>query len=66
MEVMIGLGAACLLIRLGLALYHSGLIRAKNAAAWTLAAELAPYLSTACRAAAAAPYPINRYAAPVG
>ena len=41
-------------------------IRAKNAAAWTLAAELAPYLSTACRAAAAAPYPVNRYAAPVG
>lgn len=41
-------------------------IRAKNAAAWTLAAELVPYLSTACRAAAAAPYPINRYAAPVG
>lgn len=28
--------------------------------------ELAPYLSTAWRAAAAAPYPINRYAAPVG
>jgi len=41
-------------------------IRAKNAAAWTLAAELAPYLSTACRAVAAAPYPVNRYAAPVG
>src|SRR2546425_477060 len=41
-------------------------IRVKNAAAWTLAAELAPYLSTACRAAAAAPYPVNRYAAPVG
>jgi hypothetical protein len=41
-------------------------IRAKNAAAWTLAAEVAPYLSTACRAAAAIPYPVNRYAAPVG
>ena len=32
MEAMIGLGAACLLIRLGLALYGTGLIRAKNAA----------------------------------
>ncbi|MGH7192590.1 MAG: hypothetical protein ACREJM_03545, partial [Candidatus Saccharimonadales bacterium] len=32
MEAMIGLGAACLLIRLGLALYTTGLIRAKNAA----------------------------------
>ena len=41
-------------------------IRAKNTAAWTLAAELAPYLSRACRAVAAAPYPVNRYAAPAG
>lgn len=41
-------------------------IRAKNASAWTFAAEMAPYLSTACRAVAAAPYPVNRYAAPVG
>jgi 5-methylthioadenosine/S-adenosylhomocysteine deaminase len=41
-------------------------IRVKNAAAWTFAAEMAPYLSTACRAVAAAPYPVNRYAAPVG
>ena len=32
MEVMIGLGAACLLIRLGLLLYRCGQIRAKNAA----------------------------------
>jgi Amt family ammonium transporter len=32
MEVMIGLGAACLLIRLGLMLYCTGLLRAKNAA----------------------------------
>ena len=32
MEVMIGLGAASLLIRLGMALYGTGLIRAKNAA----------------------------------
>ena len=32
MEVMIGLGAACLLIRVGLTLYCTGLLRAKNAA----------------------------------
>jgi Amt family ammonium transporter len=32
MEVMIGLGAACLLIRLGFSLYRTGLLRAKNAA----------------------------------
>lgn len=32
MDVMIGLGAACLLIRLGLVPYHTGLLRAKNAA----------------------------------
>lgn len=36
MEAMIGLGAACLLIRLGLALYRTGLVRAKNAAGATL------------------------------
>lgn len=33
MDVMIGLGAACLLIRVGLVLYRTGLLRAKNAAA---------------------------------
>ena len=32
MDAMIGLGAACLLIRLGLVLYRAGLLRAKNAA----------------------------------
>lgn len=32
MEVLIGLGSACLLIRVGLSLYRCGLIRAKNAA----------------------------------
>src|ERR1700684_4312700 len=32
MDVMIGLGAACLLIRLGLVLYCTGLPRAKTAA----------------------------------
>jgi cytosine/adenosine deaminase-related metal-dependent hydrolase len=36
-------------------------LRAQNAAGFALAAEIAPYLSTACRAAAAAPYPVNRY-----
>lgn len=39
-------------------------LRAANAAAWTLAEEIGPYLSTACRAAAM-PYPVNRYAAPI-
>jgi Amt family ammonium transporter len=32
MGILIGLGAACLLIRLGLAMYRCGLVRAKNAA----------------------------------
>jgi Amt family ammonium transporter len=36
MDVMIALGAACLLIRMGQALYGMGLIRAKNAAGGTL------------------------------
>lgn len=40
-------------------------VRGANAGGWRLAAELAPYIAQACRAAAAAPYPINRYAAPV-
>lgn len=39
-------------------------VRAQNAAEFALAAEIAPYLSAACRTAAAAPYPVNRYAAP--
>lgn len=39
-------------------------LRAQNVAEFALAAEIAPYLSAACRAAAAAPYPVNRYAAP--
>jgi 5-methylthioadenosine/S-adenosylhomocysteine deaminase len=39
-------------------------LRVRNAAEFALAAEIAPYLSSACRAAAAAPYPVNRYAAP--
>ncbi|MBI2203149.1 MAG: amidohydrolase [Candidatus Rokubacteria bacterium] len=39
-------------------------LRRQNTAGWAMAAELAPYLSTACRAAAVTPYPVNRYAAP--
>jgi guanine deaminase len=39
-------------------------LRAQNAAAWTLAAQLQPYVASACRAAAALPYPVSRYAAP--
>jgi len=32
MEVMVALGAGCLLVRLGMALYGAGLIRSKNSA----------------------------------
>jgi 5-methylthioadenosine/S-adenosylhomocysteine deaminase len=39
-------------------------IRARNGAGFALAASLAPFLADACRAAAAAPYPVNRYAVP--
>jgi hypothetical protein len=38
-------------------------LRLNNRAAWELAAQLAPYVAAACRAAVAAPYPVNRYAA---
>ena len=41
-------------------------VRAANGPLWQLADEIAPYLSEACRAAVATPYPVNRYAAPVG
>ena len=41
-------------------------IRAQNAAGWALSEEISPYLSAACRVAAARPYPVNRYAAPAG
>ncbi len=41
-------------------------IRRQNAEAQAFADQIAPYLSTACRAMAAMPYPVNRYAAPVG
>jgi guanine deaminase len=37
-------------------------LRTQNAPAWALAAELRPYVAAACRAAVAAPYPVNRYA----
>jgi guanine deaminase len=40
-------------------------LRARNVDAFALAAEIAPYLSAACRAAAAAPCAVNRYAVPV-
>jgi guanine deaminase len=39
-------------------------LRAQNATAWALAAQLRPYVAAACHAAAAFPYPVNRYAAP--
>jgi len=41
-------------------------LRGRNAAAWQLADEIGPYLSQACRAAVATPYPVNRFAAPAG
>jgi 5-methylthioadenosine/S-adenosylhomocysteine deaminase len=39
--------------------------RAQSAEALTLAGQLAPHVAAACRAAVAAPRPINRYAAPM-
>jgi guanine deaminase len=39
-------------------------LRARNREAWALAAELRPYLGAVRRAVLAAPYPVNRYAAP--
>jgi 5-methylthioadenosine/S-adenosylhomocysteine deaminase len=39
-------------------------LRAQNTAAWALAQQLRPYVTAACRAAVATPYPVNRYAAP--
>lgn len=40
-------------------------LRGRNAAAWKFADEMTPYISQACRAAVATPFPVNRYAAPV-
>jgi guanine deaminase len=37
--------------------------RGRGAEAWALAERLGPYLAAACRSAAAAPFPVNRYAA---
>jgi guanine deaminase len=39
-------------------------LRAQNTAAWALAEQLRPYVASACRAAVATPYPVNRYATP--
>ena len=41
-------------------------VRRGNEGRWRLAEEIAPYLSTACRTAAALPYPVDRYAGPAG
>jgi guanine deaminase len=38
-------------------------LRSQNQAAWMLAEQFAPYVATACRAAVATPYPVQRYAA---
>ena len=38
-------------------------VRTRNQTAWTLAEQLSPYIATACRAAVATPYPVQRYAA---
>lgn len=40
-------------------------LRAQNAAAWRWAEQLTPYITSACRATVAIPYPINRYAGPI-
>jgi guanine deaminase len=40
-------------------------LRARNGSWVAFADAVAPYLGEACRAAAAAPYPVNRYAVPV-
>jgi guanine deaminase len=39
-------------------------LRGQNATAWTLAEQLRSYVATACRSAAALPFPVNRYAEP--
>jgi len=40
-------------------------LRARNGAAWALAARLMPHVGVACRVAAGRPYPVDRYAGPV-
>jgi guanine deaminase len=37
----------------------------RNNPYWRLAEQLTPHLAAACRAAVAAPFPVNRYAGPV-
>jgi guanine deaminase len=39
-------------------------LHAQNTAAWALSQQLRPYVTAACRAAVAVPYPVDRYAAP--
>jgi 5-methylthioadenosine/S-adenosylhomocysteine deaminase len=39
-------------------------LRTRNQTAWLLAEQLSPYVAAACRAAAATPYPVQRYAVP--
>jgi len=39
--------------------------RAQSAQAWALAGQLAPHVAAACRAAVAAPFAVNRFAAPL-
>ena len=39
-------------------------VRSYNQTAWILAEQLSPYVASACRAAVATPYPVQRYAAP--
>jgi hypothetical protein len=39
--------------------------RSRNGEAWTLAERLLPHVGVACRAAAARPFPIDRFAGPV-
>jgi hypothetical protein len=55
---------AAVLSRMRESLEAADRLRARNRDAWGLAAQLAPYLGAACRAAVAEPYPVNRYAAP--
>jgi cytosine/adenosine deaminase-related metal-dependent hydrolase len=44
----------------------AGRLREHNTAAWAFAEQLTPYIKMSYQAIIAKPYPINRYAAPVG
>lgn len=37
-------------------------VRCENRALWAMAAQISPYLTAACRAAVAVPFPVDRYA----